>query len=231
MSGSLLRLSLVTRTLLRQNRILITLLLLWPFALSAILLIVAHGRPAVEDAAAILQQELFYGLVLVGLGASVALGTEQKARRTQQMLGRALSRTEYLLALGASALLPFLGYIGVWFVNALVFAGLMRLHMPALLPPLGAELAAGFLLCCVGLLLSVLLPQIAAAVVLGALVAAGFAAGVHGLPGVARLFATVSGMGTSAAMPGRGVLEGVLSGVIVAAVAALIFAWRDLKLN
>ena len=230
MNGSLLRISLVARTLLRQNRVLLLLLLLWPFVLSGILLAADHGAPATEDIAAILEQELFYGLVLVGLGASVALGTEQRAHRTQQVLGRAVGRAEYLLALGVSACLPFAGYVLVWLINAAMFAGLLHLHTPMLLPPVVAEIAAGLLLCAVGLLCSVVLPQMLAAVATGVVLAGLLAAGSEGLGSVARLFAVIAGNYGSRPAPWAAAGEGVLTAGIVAAIACLVFVRRDLKL-
>ncbi len=228
MNGSLLRISLVVRTLLRQNRVLL-LLLLWPFVLSGILLAADHGVPAAEDIAAILQQELFYGLVLVGLGASVALGTEQRAHRTQQVLGRAVGRAEYLLALGVSAYLPFAAYVLVWLVNAAMFAGLLHLHTPMLLPPVVAEFVAGLLLGAAGLLFSVVLPQMLAAVATGVTLAALFAAGTHGLGSVAGLFGVIAG--ASGPVPWAAAGEGVLAAGVVLAAGCLVFARADLKLT
>ncbi len=193
MNGSLRRVALLTRTLLRQNRILLLLLMVWPCLLSLIASLASSGQPSNDDIAAILQQELFYGLALVGLAASMALGTEQRARRVQPVLGRAVARWEYLLALGAAAYVPFAGYVLVWWANAVVLAAL--LHQPASLPwvPALAELTAGLLLCTAGLLLSVLFPQIVAAVLTGLLLAACSAAGSSDLGGIANVFAAVLG--------------------------------------
>ena len=223
MNGSLLRMSLATRALLRQNRVLLLLLLLWPFVLSAILLAAEHGAPATEDIAAILEQELFYGLVLVGLGASVALGTEQRARRAQQLLGRAVGRAEYLLALGVSAYLPFTAYVLVWLVNAAAFAGLLHLRTPMLLPPVVAELAAGLLLCAVGLFCSVVLPQMLAAVATGLVLAALLAVGTQGRGSVAHLFAVTVGAQGTVLVPWRDAGEAVLAAGLIVVLACLVF--------
>ncbi len=232
MNGSLLRISLIAGTLLRQNRVLI-LLLLWPFVLSGILLAADHGAPATEDIAAVLEQELFYGLVLVGLGASVALGTEQRAHRTQQVLGRAVGRAEYLLALGVGAYLPFAGYVLVWLVNAAAFAGLLHLHTPTLLPPVVAEFAAGLLLCGVGLFCSVVLPQMPAAAATGAALAALLGAGAHAGGRAAQLFglfAAILGERGGRAVPWAGAGEAIIVSAVAIVAAALVFARRDLKL-
>ena len=231
MKGSLLRVALVAGTLLRQNRLLIVLLLLWPFALSGVLLAVAHGSPAVEDVAAILQQELFYGLVLAALGASAALGNEQRAHRMQQVLGRAVSRAEYLLALGGSAYLPFAGDVLVWLANALALAGLLHRHTPMLLPPFVAELGAGLLLCATGLLCSVLLPRMVATLATALALGTLLAAGMHGFGGVAGLFAIVAGGGGAMGAPWLDAGQALLFSALLGIVAAVVFERRDLKLN
>ncbi len=230
MMGSLARIALVTRTLMRQNRVLLGLLLLWPCVISGILLIASRGAPAVDDAAAALEQELFYGLVLAGLGTSMALGTEQRARRTQQILGRAVSRTEYLLALGASTYLPFIAYVLVWAGNAGFFAGALHLHTPLLLASLVAELSAGLLLCAVGLLCSVLFPQLLAAALTGVALAALTGAGIRGFDGVPRLFAVAVGQAAPAASMAGAAAWSILAAVASTAVGALVWSRKDVRL-
>lgn len=185
--------ALLTRTLLRQNRILLLLLTVWPCLLTLIAWFASSGQPPIDDITAILQQELFYGLALVGLAASTALGTERRARRVQPVLSRAIARWEYLGALAAAAYLPFTGYVLVWWANAEVLAGLLQ--QPALLPsmPALAELPAGLLLCTAGLVASVVLPQIAAAILIGVLLAVCSAAGSADWGGIANVFAAVLG--------------------------------------
>lgn len=224
----LARTELTARTLMRGNRVLIALLLLWPCVLSAILLGVERGRPAAEDIAAILQQELIYGLVLVGLGGSVALGTELRAHRVQGVLGRAVGRGEYLLALAISAFVPFAAYVLVWLVNAAVFTLGFHLHLPPLGAAVAAELSAGVLICAVGLLFSTFLTQMVAAVATGLVLGALAAAGAHGVGGVAGAFGFVEG----AVRTGPGVMAlgaCVLAGLVVFAGAVALFARKDLK--
>ncbi len=230
MSGSFERVRLVTGQLLRQNRILLTLLLLWPCVFSGILLAVDRENVAVEDITAVLQQELFYGLVLVGLGASAALGTEQRARRVGEVLGRAVGRAEYLLALGASVFLPFVGYLLVWMANAGVFATLLHLKAPMLFTTALAELACGLLLCAAGVLFSVLLGQTLAAIANGIVFASLTAAGTHGIGGATRLFTVATG-GLTAPMQVMwvGVGEALLVTGALAGMAALLFARKDMK--
>jgi hypothetical protein len=227
-TGSLFRVTLVARKLMRQNRIVLSLMLLWPCVLSAIVLGAFHGAPAKEDVVAILEQELFYGMVLVGLGASVALGTERKANRTQQVLGRAVSRTEYLLALGLSAWLPLAAYLLLWAGNAEAFALLLHAGLPRLSATLVAAFSAGLLVCTAGLLLSTVLPQLGAAACTG-LVLAGLAgagrAGWHGIPGI---FGMVTGLVQPAAVPWSAAAETVGASLLVLLAAALCFSRKDL---
>ena len=227
--GSLRRIGLVTRVLIRQSRILLALLLVWPCVLSIVLLVATHGAPAPDDVTSILEQELFYGLVLAGIGASSAFGVEQRARRTQQILGRAVSRTEYLLALGAAAYLPFAGYVLVWLANALGFAGLLHFRTPMLLPPLLAEFSAGLLLCAAGLLGSVLLPQLLAAVVTGGVLAGMLAAGLRGWGAIPCVFALAVGLQTTEKLPWADFGETIAAAILTTAAAALVFERRDVQ--
>ena len=227
--SSAARIALVTRTLMRQNRVLLGCLLLWPCIVTAILLAASRGAPALDDATAALEQELFYGLVLAGLGAGTALGTEQRARRTPQVLGRAVSRTEYLLSLGASTYLPFLAYVLVWLGNAGFFAGVLHLHTPLLLASLTAELTAGLLLCAVGLLCSVLFPQLLAAAVTGVVLAALVGTGMRGGGGMSRLFAAAIGQAPAGSIWGAAAAS-VPVAAAVTALGALVWARRDVRL-
>ena len=193
MRHSAKRILLTTSALMRGNRVLIALLLLWPCLLSAILIAASHNSLSVEDVQAILQQELFYGLALVGLGGSTALGAELRAHRVQGVLGRAVGRAEYLLALGASAFVPFAGYVLVLLGNAVCFVAVFHATLPPLAPALACEFAAGVLVCAVGLLFSVLLPQVAAAVATGVVLGLLFAAGTRGGGSLLGAFAAIEG--------------------------------------
>ncbi len=197
--------------------------------LSVVLLVSSYGAPAADDVSSILEQELFYGLVLAGLGASSAFGVEQRARRTQQILGRAVSRTEYLLALGAAAYLPFAGYVLVWLANAMTFAGLLHVSTPLLLPPLLAELLPGLPLCAVGLLGSVLMPQLLAAVITGGVLAGLLAAGVRGWGAVPRVFALAVGLQAAGKTPWAGLAETGVTAALLLAAAALVLGRKDVR--
>ena len=229
MNGSFIRIGLVTRKLLRQNRVLLVLLLLWPCVLSSIVLAVDRGHPAVDDVAAILQQELLYGLVLVGLAASVAFGTELRAGRVRQVLVRAVSRGEYLVALAGAAFLPFVGYVLVWSGNAVVLAGLMHRHLPALVGTVVAELAAGLLVCAVGVLFSVLLPQLFAAAITGLALAALLSAAKYNLGSIALPFAAATGNPEPLITLSLPIAEAVVVTLVLLAIAAAVFAHKDIR--
>jgi hypothetical protein len=226
--ASLARIGVVTGALLRQNRILLVSVVLWPFALSLILLVATGGQPGVADTLSILHQELFYGLVLVGLGASTALGTEQRAHRVQQVLGRGVSRSEYLFALGLSAYLPFVGYILAWLLNALFFSWQMHAWPTEAGALLLAELVAGLLLSSAGLLFSALVAQMLAAAANGVFLALLLFAGGH----MERALGVFGAESQGSVAPGSlwpSVGFTVLLAVVMALAAGFVFERRDLQ--
>jgi hypothetical protein len=75
----------ITRRLLYQNRWVYLILMLWPFAMAAILL-VPSAKPDVDDVLSILHQECLYGLGLVAFTGSSLLGNEQRSRRIASVL-------------------------------------------------------------------------------------------------------------------------------------------------
>ena len=96
--------------LLWANRWLWLLLVLWPWAMAAMLL--AGGlHPSLEDVEAALEQQSLYGLALVAFAGGALLGNEQRSRRIVLVLGRAVSRRQYLGALWLAAFLPLLVYV------------------------------------------------------------------------------------------------------------------------
>lgn len=229
MNGSTHRIWIILTTLMRQNRLLLIGLVFWPFVLSLILFLASSGRPDTEDALSILHQELFYGLVLVGLGASTALGTEERARRTQQVLGRAASRTEYLLALGLSAYLPFLGYVLAWLLNALALAASLHRLPTGLAALLSCELVVGLLIGAAGLVWAVVLPQLAAAAADGLCLSLLLFAGAHSQSGWLAAFGCLGtgipptqGLAPSLALT-------VAASILLAGIGCVIFDRRDLR--
>lgn len=221
--ASLKRVWWVTQILMRGNRLLLALLVLWPCALSLILFAVEGGHPAVQDLRAAETQEWFYGVVLVGFASSLALGTEVRAHRVQAVMSRAVGRTEYLAALGGSAFLPFLGYVLMLLLTVSAAAAVLDVQAPALLATAAAELVAGVLAGSLGLLLSVCLPQIAAAIGSGIAVGGLFGLRRAGLfDSIADAFGVVAGQHGWQARSG---LHACLSMVVAAALFCLA-AWR-----
>jgi hypothetical protein len=229
MNGSLQRIWLILTTLLRQNRLLLIGLVLWPFVLSLILFVAANGHPEVDDALSILHQELFYGLVLVGLGASTALGTEERTHRTQQVLGRGASRTEYLLALGLSAYLPFLGYLAAWLLNALVLAASLHSFPTGLPALLGCELLVGLMIGAAGLAWSVVLPQLAAAAADGLCLSLLLLAGGHDQAAWLSAFSCLSAGTTPAHGLAFSLALTIAASILLAVGGCVIFDRRDLR--
>jgi hypothetical protein len=100
----------IARRLLYQNRWIYLFLMLWPFAMAAILLLPA-AKPETDDVLSILHQECFYGLGLVAFTGSALLGNEQRSRRIASVLSRAVSRRQYFFALVSAAWLPLALYV------------------------------------------------------------------------------------------------------------------------
>jgi hypothetical protein len=95
--------------LLWANRWLWLLLVLWPWAMAAILLM-GGLHPSPEDVEAALEQQSIYGLALVAFAGGALLGSEQRSRRIVLVLSRAVSRRQYLGALWLAAFVPLLVY-------------------------------------------------------------------------------------------------------------------------
>lgn len=95
--------------LLWANRWLWLLLVLWPWAMAAILLM-GGLHPSPEDVEAALEQQSIYGLALVAFAGGALLGSEQRSRRIVLVLARAVSRRQYLGALWLAAFVPLLVY-------------------------------------------------------------------------------------------------------------------------
>lgn len=116
----------IARRLLYQNRWIYLFLMLWPFAMAAILLVPA-AKPELDDVLSILHQECLYGLGLVAFTGSALLGNEQRSRRIASVLSRAVSRRQYFFALVSAAWLPLAIYVGSFVVSgSALFASIHR---------------------------------------------------------------------------------------------------------
>lgn len=100
---------LVAIAYLRHNRWLLLMLLLWPWLFSIVLSF--GGENQIGDYSATLQQESFYGIVIIGFMATAALNNEQKSRRVIAVLSKAVSRGQYLASFLFGVFLVGLGFV------------------------------------------------------------------------------------------------------------------------
>lgn len=101
---------LLAKNFIRQNRWLLLAFVLWPLLLGS--LVRSPGEPTTADLSEILQQEMFYGLVVVAFLASSAIYNEKRSRRIVAVLSKAVSRAQYLLGFLVGAIC----FAGVYFV-------------------------------------------------------------------------------------------------------------------
>lgn len=101
---------LLAKNFIRQNRWLLLAFVLWPLLLGSI--VRSPGEPTSSDISEILQQEMFYGLVVVAFLASSAIYNEKRSRRIVAVLSKAVSRAQYLLGFLVGAIC----FAGVYFV-------------------------------------------------------------------------------------------------------------------
>jgi hypothetical protein len=143
--------------LLWANRWLWLLLLLWPWAMAALLL--AGGlHPSAEDVQAALQQQSMYGLALVAFAGGALLGNEQRSRRIVLVMARAVSRRQYLAALWLAGFLPLLLYV----VDLVLAAPVLGAPAAALGQTLGALLLLSLVTASLAVLSSLVLPGVIA---------------------------------------------------------------------
>jgi hypothetical protein len=225
----------ITRRLLYQNRWIYLFLVLWPFAMAAILL-VPSGRPEIDDVLSILHQECLYGLGLVAFAGSALLGNEQRSRRIASVLSRAVSRRQYFFALVSAAWLPLALYVVSFMVSGSALFVAIERPLDGLLALALAQLVLGMWTASAALFFATWLPTMLASTaslaVLAALGLAGYA-----WPGFAParlLFTSTQGDLTAAARmllhPGGFFLIILGAGLLFAAGTA-IFERRDLGLK
>jgi hypothetical protein len=235
MTASLGKIWEITRRLLYQNRWIYLFLMLWPFAMAAILL-VPSAKPETGDVLSLLHQECLYGLGLVAFTGSALLGNEQRSRRTGAVLSRAVSRRQYFFALVSAAWLPLALYVLSFLVSgSVLFAAIDR--PPALLLSLAlVELALGLWTAAAALFFSTWLPMMLASTAsLGLLALLGVAG--YKWPGVApaRLLFTLSqgdlvGAARFLHRPG-GLLLILLAAALLFAAGNAVFERLDLRLK
>ena len=224
---------LIAKRLLWQNRWLFLLLALWPYIMAAIL--TGGGQSDPDDVLWMLHQECFAGLALVAFTGSTLLGNEQRSRRIIMVLGRAVSRPQYLLSLLITAWLPLLLYASGFVVSGIFMAQSLRSPHGGIWIMLLAQLVLGIWAGAVSVFWSILLPQLIASIASVALL--GLAAYLGGLgiigPGrlILTLFETSFSIGTMSSSLSIDLLLTLIAGVVWFAAAAWIFNRRDLNLS
>lgn len=160
------KLGTITAALTRQNRWLILLLVAWPWAFMALLLLPGNTLTQ-DDIRALLQQEYFYGVALTMVLAASLFGAELRARRVAGILCHAVSRNQYLAALWLTALLPaFLFALSVFF-SVWLAAGKLGFRPQLLAPFILNLLVVEFWMVVCGVFYSLFLPALLASLSVG----------------------------------------------------------------
>jgi MFS family permease len=225
----------IARRLLYQNRWIYLFLMLWPFAMAAILLVPA-AKPELDDVLSILHQECLYGLGLVAFTGSALLGNEQRSRRIASVLSRAVSRRQYFFALVSAAWLPLAIYVGSFVVSGSALFASVHRPVTLLFTLALVQLVLGMWTAAAALFFATWLPTLLASTAsLGLLALLGLAG--YQWPGFvpARLLFTLTqgDLGEAGRMlyhPG-GFLLIILGAALLFAAGTAIFERRDLRLK
>lgn len=223
---------LVARRLLWQNRWLFFLLMLWPYAMAAILCF--GGAPDPDDVLWMLHQECFAGLALVAVTGSTLLGNEQRSRRIVMVLSRAFNRPQYLFSLLITAWLPLVLYVSGFVISGIFMASLLRSPVQGVLAMAGLQLVLALWAGALSIFWSIFLPQILASIVsMGCIGLAGYIGGL-GWIGPTRLLrilfeTSISGRNSPPTIWLHALLT-MLAGAVWFTAAAWLFNRRDLNL-
>ncbi len=82
----------------RQNRWIVIAFVLWPFLLGVFVWSPTR-HVVIDDVAAIVQQEILYGLAIAAFLSSSTIRNEERSRRIIGVLSKAVARWEYLLGI------------------------------------------------------------------------------------------------------------------------------------
>ena len=225
----------ITRRLLYQNRWIYLFLMLWPFGLTAILVVPA-AKPEMDDVLSILHQECLYGLGLVAFTGSALLGNEQRSRRIATVLSRAVSRRQYFFALACGAWLPLAFYVVSFVLSGIALLGAMDRPWPLLFALALAQLVLGMWTAAAALFFATWLPMMLASTAsLGLLALLGFAGYAWPSFAAARLLfvLTQGDLGEAAGLLGHpsGFILIVVGAALLFAAGTAIFEHRDLALK
>jgi hypothetical protein len=225
----------ISRRLLYQSRWIYLFLMLWPFAMAAILLVPA-GKPELDDVLSILHQESLYGLGLVAFTGSALLGNEQRSRRIASVLARAVSRRQYFFALVAAAWLPLLMYVLSFVVSGLVLFSSVRQPTVSLMALALAQLVLGLWTATAAVFFATWLPMMLASTAsLGSLGLLGLLGYVwpHFAPARLLVILTQGDLEAAARLLTQpaGFLVIVVGAVLLFVAGTAIFERRDLQLK
>lgn len=220
---------LLAKNFIRQNRWLLLAFVLWPLLLGS--LVRSPGEPTSSDISEILQQETFYGLVVVAFLASSAIYNEKRSRRIVAVLSKAVSRAQYLLGFLVGAIC----FAGVYFVavgaSVVWFVRYPHLTFAAAATWLLQSLIASIWISSAALLFSTLLHPFIAAALTGVAAFAPLALRQRNvlLTPMAILVEDLTAMRRTISW--TVVLIAVLESVIFIAMAVWIFARRDVTVS
>jgi hypothetical protein len=219
----------LVRPLLRLNRWLLLLLLLWPYAMAALTLI-GERNPAPDTVLALLKEECLYGIALVAFTGAYLLGNEQRSRRVITVLARAIHRWQYLLALLLAAWLPLVLYTVGFVLSGSVMLHQAHVPMRLVLDMAILQLVVGLWTGTLSILFSVFLPSILASLASGGAMATLAFLSIAG-PGRLLARATNATVETTNLLSFRAIAFTLVLSAVVFAMACAMFARRDLNLS
>jgi hypothetical protein len=225
----------IVERLLWQNRWLFLLLMLWPYAMAAILLF-PHDAPDAADVVSMLHQECLYGLALVAVNSSAQLGNEQRSHRIVGVLSRAVSRSNYLFALLLAAWLPLALYVSGFLISGALLASSVQGSTRGLWQMALLQLTVGLWLGTVSLLFSILLHYwLASLATMAAAAAAIWTSLRWAWPGVGRLMVAMPlvGLARRSSFSANWLDVGItlLGAVLIFTASCWLFSRRDLNLT
>lgn len=225
---------LLAMAFVRHNLWLLIMLLIWPWLFGGVLSVA--GENQTSDYAANLQQEAFYGIVIIGFMAAAALNSEQKSRRVIAVLSKAVSRREYLASFLVGVFIVGLSFtfsvaVATWFATLHIHAPLV--HLPAFLTTV---LISVLWIASVSLMFSTFLPPLLTTILTAVTVGITLLGLRSATPGWRLLTPTSSMFSALAANPldpswsvsWLSLVSAVIEILIFLAIAAWTFQYRDL---